>query len=190
MTDRDLEAEKLAATELLANAYARDIISIEELENRLGAVTDAESIRSVRDLVGDVGPLPLEPRAAGGCSSLPVSPQLIRGSMQSLRREGRWLRSRRIVVVQTGSSIRLDLAEIADHPGQTFELELALKGCSCKIRVPKGTRVDDRLEPHFSSYRCSRSVRRNEDSDGATLVITGRMAASSVRVSPGRGRDR
>ncbi len=184
MFQEELDSERDGAAEQLANAYAYDLISMEQLETRLAEVAGAGSVEAVRKTLEGIPRVAVQQR--GTTPTLPERQQLLRGSAHSLRKEGQWVRSRRVVIVQSASSIRLDLSQLAEHPGQVFELELALKACSCRIRVPRGTRVEERLELHHGSYRCSRSLRRNEDPRAAAILISGRAAASSVRVKPSR----
>lgn len=188
MSEPSLDAEKEAAIELLTRAYAGDVLSMEQLEDRLTRVTAAYSLPAVRGVVSDLAGMAIQLPGESGGRQFPESQQLVRGSRQSLKREGNWLRAKRIVVIQSGSSIKLDFSQLQDYPRQVFELDLLLEGCSLRIKVPMGTRIDERLEAHSSTCRCSRSLRRGEDPDACTLIIKGRVGGSSVRISPSRKR--
>ncbi len=190
MAETGLEAEREKAVQILTAAYAQDRISTEELETRLQTVTDAASRSAIEVAVSDLRETPLAASAADGLSLGGGERQVMQGSMQRLRREGHWLRSHRITIVQTGSSMRLDFDELAGRAGEVFEVELLLKGCSCRIKVPRGTRIEEQLEPHMSSYRCSGSLRRHDSAGGCTLVLRGKVVASSIRISPSRSRTR
>jgi hypothetical protein len=188
MAEPGLDADRDAAIVLLTTAYSRDVITTDDLERRMTAIADADTVAAVRQVVQD-----LTAFAPAGPSALAPSgsdAQVMRGSRQSLRKEGHWLRSRRIVIEQEASSIRLDLDELAERSGEIIEIELALKACSCRIRVPRGTRVEEDLEEHMSSFSKSRSLTRHESRMGCTLVLKGTLVASSVRISRSRGRVR
>ena len=188
MDSHELESERDVAVRILTAAFVRDLISMEQLESRLQEVAGAESTAAVRALLGDLGESAVEPLRQPLDPAFPEAQQLVRGSFQSVRREGLWLKSRRLVVVQTGSSVRLDLSQIAGHNRELFELELALKGSSCRILLPWGTRVDEQLESHASSFSRARRLVRREAEEGPVLIIKGRIVGSSVRVVPARER--
>ena len=190
MDERDLEREREAAVKLLTSAYVRDLIDMEKLEDRLQQVAAANSSAGVRSVLGELGETRVEPLPMPLDPDFPEAQQLVRGSFQTVRREGLWLRSRRVVVIQTGSSVRLDLSQIAGRHRERFEVELVLKGSSCRILVPYGTRVDEQLESHASSFGRARRLVRREEVEGPLLVIRGRVTASSVRVAPVRERGR
>ena len=145
-----LEGARAETVELLSECFARDMLSVKDLERRVGlaheAVTMAELGQAVDGL--DVGgALALEGRAVDGVrSGVLATPAEVGASDRAIAvfgevgRSGQWVPARTTTVVSVMGSVVIDLREARLGPGRTTLSVVAVLG-SVELVVPPGMRV-------------------------------------------------
>jgi hypothetical protein len=186
MSGPDLETERENAVTLLTGAYVRDLITMDQLEARLASVASAAGRSELAELIADLGGAEAL-RAPAVDPDFPEPLQKVRGTV---RREGSWLRSRRLIVECIGSRANLDMTQICGHGGDPFVVDLSVKGSGVRIRVPLGTRVEEEIENTGGTVRIRRRVLRAQAADGPRLILRGESWGSSIVISPSDRRQR
>ncbi len=199
MTDGRLRAsdgDRDQVVRILDTAYAAGRISGEEHSERVEAALTARTLGALAPLTADLipsaapGPAP-RPPGSPSSASRPVPPrrgvsetQLIRVTMDTLRRSGRWVVPPRLRIEAFAAKVELDLTE-AELPGHIIDLSLLLVGSSLRLRVPSGSNVQD----NSGRYLGERSIRRigPYDENSPLILINGTITLSDLRVRGPRG---
>lgn len=159
------DGERNRVVEQLNRAVGEGRLTLAEFEDRVGGVlaarTHAELTPFTADLPATVAPPVLE----------------LRSRASSLKRAGRWVVPRKVVVATQASSVRLDLTEaVIDSP--TVEVSLAVRSSSVTLVLPHGASASvDEVEMSSSSAKA-----KVPDSGGLHIVVRGKLQASSLKV--------
>ena len=159
------DAERDKVVEILTRAVGEGRLTLEEFEERLGGVlaaaTHAELVPFTADLPEAVAPDVVE----------------LRSRASALKRTGRWVVPRRLVVEAQESSVKLDFTAAAVAT-PTVEVQLEVRSCAVTLVLPRGASasVDD-IEMVASSAKTT-----VPDAGGLHVVVHGRMKASRLRV--------
>lgn len=138
------DRERERAISLLGEHFARDNLSLEELERRIELAYRARDLPALRDLTSDLPTA--ENLVVPARSSAPV-PEIfaaeegrILSIMSQTKRRGVWHVPRTLDVWSVMSETHLDLTQAVLNPGVT-ELDIHGIMTSVKIVVPPGVRV-------------------------------------------------
>lgn len=159
------DAERNEVVERLNQAVGEGRLSLAEFEDRIGGVLAARTQSELAPFTAD---LP----ETGGSAPLALR---VRGS--SLRRAGRWVVPRQMVVSAKAASVRLNLtAAVITSP--TVEVDLDVRSSSMTVVLPRGASADIADVEMWSS-----SAKANvPDAGGVHVVVRGHLHASSLRV--------
>jgi hypothetical protein len=171
--------------ELLRVAAGDGRLTLDELDQRVGAALTARTYGELAALVSD---LPAAPEAPAGASA--VKPKdLVRIDCHagSTRRDGPWLVPRRVQVRVTGGSVTLDFTQAVTW-WPSLQLEVAVRAGSLRLVTRPGILVStDDLAVHSSSVKVHAPwgsavpVRFRID-------VAGTVASSSFKARPPRRR--
>ncbi|SCG46118.1 DUF1707 SHOCT-like domain-containing protein [Micromonospora inositola] len=159
------DAERERVVEQLNQAVGEGRLTLAEFEDRIGGVLAARTH-------GDLAPFTADLPATG-------APQVLelRSRASSLKRAGRWVVPRRVVVKARSSSVRLDLTE-AVIVSPTVEVLLDVRSSSVTVVLPHGASASvDEVEMSSSSARAG-----VPDSGGLHVVMRGHLQTSSLTV--------
>ena len=145
-----LEDARAETVELLSDCFARDVLSVDDFERRVGvaheAVTMAELGQAVDGLDGGA-PAALEGRAGDGVRSGGLAtPAEVGASDRAIavfgevKRTGEWVPARTNTFVAVMGSVVIDLREARLGPGRTTLSVVAVLG-EVELVVPPGMRV-------------------------------------------------
>lgn len=159
------DAERNRVVEQLNRAVGEGRLTLAEFEDRVGGVlaarTHAELMPFTADLPASVAPQVLE----------------LRSRASSLRRAGRWVVPRQVVVSTQASSVRLDFTDaVIESP--TVELTLAVRSSSVTLVLPRGASAS----VHDVEMVSSSAKAKVPDSGGLHIVVRGRLQTSSLQV--------
>jgi Domain of unknown function (DUF1707) len=169
--------------ELLRVAAGDGRLSLEELDERVGAALTARTYGELAALVSDLPAAPASP--AGASAARPKDEVRIDCHSSSTRRDGRWMVPRRMQVQVTGGSVTLDFTEAVTW-WPSLQLDVAVRAGSLRLVTRPGILViTDDLAVQASS------VKVHAPWDPGVPVsfridVAGTVASGSVRARPPR----
>lgn len=134
----------------LTDAFANDVLSVAELEDRLEKVYRATTAAEAEALVAGLQRMPAAPDGGRGDSIAPRDPSLERDSqrltsiLSSQSRRGIWTVPRHLDVFALFSDTVIDLTH-ASMPQDIVEVRVKVIFASVRIVVPPGIRVVNRV---------------------------------------------
>lgn len=180
--------------DLLAESFAQDQMTMEEFERRVGLVQGAESMRELKEALGNPTgtggsrpppSLPLDNSALPlDNSPRPVPPARIRESDRSLaifgetKRTGRWMPARSTQVVSVLGSAVIDLREATLLAGEYALTAWCVLG-SVEVIVPPGVAIECRGSAVMGSFEQLGSA-SSDMSVGAGTATVVRLDGLSV----------
>lgn len=159
------DAERNRVVERLNQAVGEGRLTLAEFEDRVGGVLAA---RTHADLAPFTADLPAT-----------VTPQVLelRSRSSSLKRAGRWVVPRQVVVEAQSASVRLDLTE-AVIVSPTVEVLLDVRSSALTLVLPHGASAT----LHDVEMSSSAAKARVPDSGGLHIVVRGQLQSSSLKV--------
>lgn len=159
------DAERDRIVERLNQAAVEGRLTLAEFEDRVGGVLAA---RTHADLVAFTADLP----------AIATPPVLqLRSRSSSLKRVGRWVVPRQVVVEVQSSHVRLDLTEaVITLP--TVEVSLDVRSSGVTLVLPPGASAS----LHEVEMSSSAAKARVPDSGGLHIVVRGHLQSSSLTV--------
>lgn len=159
----DVERDRIV--ERLTQAVGEGRLTLTEFEDRvtavLAATTHAELVPFIADLPATVAPDVVE----------------LRSRSSALKRAGRWVVPRQVIVEVQSSSVKLDFtAAVIASP--TVDVLLNARSSAVTVVLPRGASAAlDEVEMTSSSAKA-----KVPDSGGLHVVLRGRLRTSSLRV--------
>ncbi|MEV7603657.1 DUF1707 domain-containing protein [Kitasatospora sp. NPDC089797] len=176
------EDDRDGAVQRLQEAYARGLLSHEELDDRLHRVLTATTPDGLDAALASL-PQPPAPAAAAP-PPVPDSAATLAAVTGRIRRRGAWRVPRTLTVASALGRVRLDLSRaVIEHPVVDIELQLGTGGVS--ITVPRDAVVElGGLHPGLRAprYRPRRAARPG----GPTIRISGVVGLGRLRVRHAR----
>lgn len=175
-TLRVSDAEREHVVGLLQKAIGQGLITLDEFTTRtdtaLAAKTRAELNAVLVDLPGMVHHESSSPKHQ--------QPVELRATMSTLKRTGRWVVPRTLLIRNRMSKTELDFTEArVDHPEVHIELDVA--GGSVELLMPEGATVaTDIVEASASSIKDR--VGSGEAVGRPHFVVSGLLRASSLKI--------
>jgi hypothetical protein len=160
------DAERNVVVEQLNQAVGEGRLTLAEFEDRVQGVLAART----RD---DIAPFTADLPAAAAAADIVT----LRSRSSSLKRGGRWIVPRRLLVEAQSSSVRLDLTE-AQIAAPTVEVALDLRSSSVKLVLPRGASAT----VHDVELESSSAKAKVPDSGGLHVVVLGHLKSSSLKV--------
>jgi hypothetical protein len=149
----------------LNQAVGEGRLSLAEFEDRvdgvLAAVTQSDLARFTADLPAVDAPPVLE----------------LKSRASSLRRTGRWVVPRRLVITAQSSSVRVDLTD-AIIAAPTVDLSLDVRSSSVKVVLPRGASAD----LHRVELSASTAKAKVPEYGGLHITVHGRLQSSSLKL--------
>lgn len=170
----------------LQDALATGMISLDEFHDRSGQALQARTRRELAAITAD---LPVDDTSVTTAAQRDIVE--LRGTSSSLKRTGRWIVPRKLVLRQQKGSAELDFTQAQiDHP--VTDVELDISGGSVEIRLPEGASAStDGIEAIRGSVE---DHRKNPPPIGQPhFVITGTVRRGSIELrgpKPGPFRKR
>ena len=175
---RASDADRDRALARLQDALASGMINMEEFQDRSGQALGARTRRELAAITSD---LPASDTPAAQDSVVEL-----RGTSSSLKRTGRWIVPRKLILHQHKGSAELDFTQAQiSHPVTGIELDVS--GGSVEIRLPNGASAStDGIEATRSSIE---DHRNNPPPSGHPhFVITGTIQRGSLELRGPRPR--
>ena len=165
---RPLAVEREAAFERIKTAYADEVISYHELEQRLDGVLTAATVGEVLAVIADL-PAVVEDGA--------LEIDAINGRITRL---GTWRVPRRIRISSEYGKVKLDLSQ-AQFESDTVEIDLQLTYGRARIIVPRSAVVD--LDGLVTDWKQPRYRRPRHGTGSRPLIrIIGHMEYGRLKV--------
>lgn len=166
---RPLTAERDAAFERIQRAYADELISYDEMQQRLDGVLAAGSGEGIVAVVDGLPEVAAQERA--------LTIEVMNGR---IRRDGAWRVPRRIRIASEYAKVKLDLSRATFESGEVG-IELDLTYGRARIVVPRGAVVD--LDGLVTEWKQPRYRGPRDGSGSGPLVrISGRMEYGRLKV--------
>ncbi|MER7002968.1 DUF1707 domain-containing protein [Dactylosporangium sp. NPDC000555] len=167
------DAERELVVAQLNAAVAEGRLTLSEFEDRVDGVLRSRTFGEIEPYVGDLphkGPIA-------------VPEQLeIRNRSSSLKRQGRWTVSRRLLISTRAGSVKLDFTE-AVFTSPVVEVQLEARSSSIDLVLPRGATADiGSIAPHASSVKQKVPAAYDQPGQGVIFRIGGEVRSSSVRV--------
>jgi hypothetical protein len=179
---------------LLSDAFARDLLDVDEFERRLGLAHRAEAFVELAPLVQDLEPAkddkPAPPLPAPTAALVPrtASPsrvrdkQLIVAVMGGAMRKGGWTPARKLRVFTVMGGAELDFRDAAFAPGVTEVHVLAFMG-GVQVIVPPNLAVEmDGIAIMGGFDQSDRAPAHDLDPDRPLLRVTGFAMMGGVSI--------
>lgn len=170
-----LPQERERAVAVLNDCYGKNLLDLAELERRLDLVERATTLDALEAVLADV---PQEHRTGTTTGSLSDHETVV-CRMTSQRLSGRRLLTKTLEAQVSMGTLVLDYRDVALPPG-VMEVRLDLDMSSCRIRLPEGVEIENRLELHMSNVR--ETPARGEKST-TVLRLVGSLRMSNLKVS-------
>src|ERR1041384_4252990 len=142
--------------EQLSSHFARDDISLEELEQRIERAYHATNLAELEKLTADLAVMPESARPVRGARSVPNLPMVntdhdrIVAIMSETKRKGVWAVPQELDVFALMSDTTLDLTQ-ATIPSGVVDIHIRSLMAAVKVIVPPGVHVVDRLHTFMAS---------------------------------------
>lgn len=185
-----LEVRRERVVQALCAHFARDRLTMEDLEARLEHAQDAQSDAELSGLVADLPPLddvaPVVTPMPGQFFALARTgerppPMKILSLFGNVRREGGWTVPQFVEVRAVFGSTRLDLAGATLQPGTTTIDASAVFG-EVIIIVPPGVRIESIGSAVFGEFAHKETPRDALDADAPVVRVTGTAVFGSVNI--------
>jgi Domain of unknown function (DUF1707) len=180
---RATDDDRNRMVELLRVAAGDGRLTLDELDERVGAALTARTYGELAVLVGDLPATPASPTGASGVK--PRDELRIDCHSSSMRREGRWMVPQRMEVRVTGGSVTLDFTEAVTW-WPSLQLDVAVRAGSLRLVTKPGILVlTDDLAVRSSSVKV-----RAPWGPGVPvrfrIEVAGTVASSSFKARPPR----
>ena len=186
-----LDAARARIIGRLGDHFAREHLTLQELEGRLERAYRATDIRTLDALVAD---LPAEPAPAAVERAAPGAPTRDRAPSKTILalaggvvRRGRWLVPRRLRAVAIMGVVELDLRDAALGPGVTEIRALALMG-AVVVRVPPGVILESDGVAILGGFEDQLRTPATGDANAPVVRVSGLalMGGVETKVAPSR----
>lgn len=176
--NENLETIRTRCFDRAANSFAQNMLDLDmydELAGQIASATDATSLQRIEQAL----PAPAvetDPEA-----------QVIEADRASVRKQGRWILSPRVLVRASKSNVRLDFRGYGQ--GTEWRVHLIIDSDASNIRlvVPRDVDIIEQLDSNkMSVFRAGRSQLTTQ----GAIVITGNLSRSNVSVRRKRVRRR
>ena len=167
-----------AAIARLTDSFARDEISMVELEARLASAYDATTLESLASLTADL-PVPVP-------SVAPLAPLRLEAKLSNLVRGGPLALPPRVQIRALLGNVELDWRGAEIQPGVT-EVEVRNLLGNVEIRLPAHVRVEHQGSAFMGSFECRQAHAEAPAPAGSHSVLRfiGRTTLGSVTVRLG-----
>jgi hypothetical protein len=172
-------AERDQAIARLSEAFATDVLALEEFERRVAAVYAATTRTQIAALIADL-PAP----GAPGATVVPIAPmpRRVRAIFGNVERGGFVDVPQRLRIDATFGNVELDLT--GARFGAVTEIAIHATFGSVEIRLPAGVQVENEGIGILGSFQCAVGTAFSRAGAGRPLVrITGRALFGSVEIS-------
>lgn len=190
----ELGGTRQQAIDALCEHFAKDALSVEEFERRVGLAHKAESTEELRRLLQDLptGDLPIRreeaspayPPRAG--ATVPASRVKERGIMVAalggVERKGRWIPARQNFAVALMGGITLDFREALLPPGETEVWIFTVMG-GAEIIVPPGLTVESDGVAIMGGFGHTENAPLTDDPAAPILRLKGLAVMGGVDVT-------
>lgn len=180
----------------LTEAFANDVISVAELEDRLEKVYRATSAAEAEALVAGLRQTPaasagrdLVAASSGPAILLEREPARISSIFSSQSRRGIWTVPRELEIFAVFSDTTIDLTQ-ATLPPDIVELHVSVTFASLRIVIPAGLRVVNRISAFAASVESEPALDLAPMVPGSPVIrLTGHATFSSVEIVAGVRRE-
>lgn len=174
-------AAREVAVSRLSDAFANDLITLDELEHRIAATYAVTDLAELATLTSDLPRAPGRGLESGLSVAATLAPQRLSAVFSNLQRTGIVDVPRRIEFRIFAGNIELDLSQAHFAPGVTDFVIRSLMG-NMEIILPPDVLVENYAETFMSSFE-NQGAGGDAARAGASIVrITGRAILSSVEV--------
>jgi Domain of unknown function (DUF1707) len=168
----DAEREQVVAR--LQHAVGEGRLTLPEFEERVTAVLHARTYADVEPHLADL------PAVSGQ----PVVREVVelRNHASGLKRDGRWIVPRRLVLSSKAGSTKLNFVQ-AVFTSSSVEIDIEVTAGSTELVLPRGASADvDEVEMIASSVKSKVLSPNDPGATGPRFVVRGRQKASSLKV--------
>ncbi|MGW4637750.1 DUF1707 SHOCT-like domain-containing protein [Sphaerisporangium sp. NPDC004334] len=161
------DADRERVVERLQAAVGEGRLTGEEFEQRLNGLLAARTFGEVEPLLADLPGAPL---------TMPTRERAeLRTTAASLKRHGRWMVARRLLVTAKAGSVKLDFTDaVISHP--VVEIDLDVIAGSTTLVLPRGATVDiEDVEMMAGSAKVSKVSPSPVPGDGLHFVVRGKQ---------------
>lgn len=170
-------ARREEVTEILNEAFARNVIELEELEERLGAVQDARYLEELNKLIADLPDLIPPPNESPIIK--PYTHKIILGTRKL---SGEWLSARDAEIKVILGSLTLDFRTLSLPPGMTT-INLSVVMSTLFLVVPPGLRLKHNIRDILSTVQTDELVNRVKNTSEAVLHLKGSCILSTFLIN-------
>ncbi|MEO3813593.1 DUF1707 domain-containing protein [Sphaerisporangium sp. B11E5] len=166
------DADRERVAERLRTAHGEGRLTLEEFDQRLTGVFTARTFAEVEQYVADLPGSPL--------TSVAPERADLRTTAATLKRRGRWVVPRQLVVTAKAGTVKLDFTEaVISHP--VIYIDLDVYAGSTILVLPPGSTVDiDNVELVAGSSRVRGVTASSFAGDGLHVVVRGKQRAGTL----------
>lgn len=170
-------AERERVVEQLTQAFAHDLVALDEFERRVALAYSAATPAELRSLTADLAP-------SGGASVVPASSEPVRrigGVLTNVERSGPQVLPSRLEVRAFLANVELNLTH-ARLTAHVTEIDVRCVLGNVELRLPPGVVVDNEGGGFLGSFECHHGIAR-AGSDAPVIRVVGRATLGSVFVA-------
>ncbi len=168
----DAEREQVVAR--LGSAVSEGRLTLSEFEERVAAVLRSRTYGEVEPYLAD---LPV-----AGSQSVVRDVVELRNHASGLKRTGRWIVPRRLVLNSKAGATKLNFVE-AVFTSAGVEIDIDVTASSVELVLPRGASADvDDVEMFSSSLKSKVLSPNDPGATGPRFAVRGRQKASSLKV--------
>ena len=193
--DRDLRAvvvkpsadEREATVARLSDAFAHDVLSLEEFEARVAGAYRATSKDGLAQLVKDLPAPVTAARPAADVRVIEVVPRRIVAIFGNVERDGPIEIPARLDIRSYFGNVELDLSAARFGPGVT-DVSVRVFCGNVEVRLPANAVVENHGSGIFASFTCRASSDAHDGAaDVVRLRVTGRAILGNVEIEAAAG---
>jgi hypothetical protein len=175
----------------LTEAFANDLITVAELEDRLQQAYQARTAAEAEALIvglpgATAGQASMVASGPPSLSSLEREPRRFLSIFSSQSRRGIWTVPRQLDVVGLFSDTTIDLTQ-AMLPPDLVDIELSVVFANMKIVIPPGLRVVNRIGAFAANVESAPSLDLAPMKPGSPVIrLTGNVVFGNVEIVAGR----
>ena len=177
----------------VSEAYAADLIDVDDLDRRLDLAHRARTVAELDQLVADLAPAAAAPAEAPSTALVPAGSHAIddpdrpdekrlRVILGAVERRGPWTMPRRLTTRVFWGSAELDFREASISPG-TSVLDVRVTMGSLELVLPPWLAVDVDVESLAASVEERHRAPREPDPGRPLLRVTGAVRLGSLEIT-------
>ncbi len=164
-----------AAIERLKDAFSSGYLVLDEFESRVATAENAQALAELEAMVADL------PAPKASAMAPESEAEAVRFNMATKRLEGSILRTRRLSLEASMSTVKIDYRDERPLEGLQ-EIAVKLDMTNVVIYLPDDVVIENRVQEDMSTFREYRNKYYNPKAATTRIKLTGTSRMSTIRI--------